>query len=58
MIELTHSLRFIQILARDNEPFLDTRIWDITAEIERRLPEARHLLFSNGTYSTSGTSSV
>jgi len=36
-------------LSRVNEPFLDARIWDITAEIELRFPEAQHMLFSNGT---------
>lgn len=40
---------FQVVLHRVNEPFLDTRIWDITAEFERRFPEAQHLLFSNGT---------
>jgi sulfatase maturation enzyme AslB (radical SAM superfamily) len=29
-------------LSRVNEPFLDTRIFDISAEIERRFPEARN----------------
>ncbi len=37
------------VLARVNEPFLDSRIWDISVEIERRFPEAQHMLFSNGT---------
>ena len=36
-------------LSRVNEPFLDSRFWDITTEIENRFPEAQHMLFSNGT---------
>ena len=36
-------------LSRVNEPFLDSRIWEIATEVERRFPEATHMLFSNGT---------
>jgi hypothetical protein len=36
-------------LSRVNEPFLDTRILDLSVEIERRFPEATHMFFSNGT---------
>jgi hypothetical protein len=36
-------------LSRVNEPFLDTRVMDITEEIQRRFPEATHMFFSNGT---------
>jgi hypothetical protein len=36
-------------LSRVNEPFLDTRIFEISAEIERRFPEATNFFFSNGT---------
>jgi hypothetical protein len=36
-------------LSRVNEPFLDSRILDISVDIERRLPEARNMFFSNGT---------
>jgi hypothetical protein len=36
-------------LSRVNEPFLDTRILDISEEIERRFPEARNMFFTNGT---------
>ena len=36
-------------LSRVNEPFLDTRVFAISSDIERRLPEARHMFFSNGT---------
>lgn len=34
-------------LSRVNEPFLDTRVLEISAEINRRLPEAGHVFFSN-----------
>lgn len=47
--DIKHRPPFKVVLARVNEPFLDSRIWDITAEIERRFPEALHMLFSNGT---------
>lgn len=36
-------------LSRVNEPFLDSRILDISFEIERRFPEATNMFFSNGT---------
>jgi hypothetical protein len=42
-------------LSRVNEPFLDTRVLDISAEVERRLPEASHMFFSNGTPLTEKT---
>jgi hypothetical protein len=36
-------------LARVNEPFLDSRVMDISMDIERRFPEASSMFFSNGT---------
>jgi Radical SAM superfamily len=36
-------------LSRVNEPFLDSRVLDVSEEIERRFPEARNMFFSNGT---------
>ncbi len=35
-------------LSRVNEPFLDTRIFTISQEVERRFPEASAFFFSNG----------
>lgn len=36
-------------LSRVNEPFLDNRIYELSHEVERRLPEAIQSFFSNGT---------
>jgi hypothetical protein len=36
-------------LSRVNEPFLDTRVIDISMDIERRFPEASSMFFSNAT---------
>ena len=47
--EIEHRPPFKVVLARVNEPFLDSRIWDIIAEFETRFPEAEQGLFSNGT---------
>ena len=42
-------------LARVNEPFLDSRVLDISVDIERRFPEATNMFFSNGTPLTEKT---
>jgi len=47
--EIPHRPPFKVTLARVNEPFLDTRIFDISSDIERRFPEASQFFFSNGT---------
>lgn len=36
-------------LSRVSEPFLDSRVVDISMDIERRFPEASSMFFSNGT---------
>jgi hypothetical protein len=36
-------------LSRVNEPFLDSRIYDLSFEVERRFPEASQAFFSNAT---------
>jgi hypothetical protein len=45
-IAIKPSFKFC--LARVNEPFLDTRIFAISREIERRFPQASNFFFSNG----------
>lgn len=47
--EIPHRPPFEVNLSRVNEPFLDGRIFDISMDIERRLPEATSMFFSNGT---------
>jgi hypothetical protein len=42
-------------LARVNEPFLDSRVLDLSVEIEERFPEATNMFFSNGTPLTEKT---
>ena len=42
-------------LSRVNEPFLDTRVLDISEDIGRRFPEASQMFFSNGTPLTEST---
>jgi len=52
---IEHRPPFQVTLSRVNEPFLDARVLDITCEIERRLPEATNMFFSNGTPLTEKT---
>ncbi len=52
--EIPNRPPFKMSLSRVNEPFLDTRIFDISKEIERRFPEATNFFFSNGSPLTEG----
>jgi Radical SAM superfamily/Iron-sulfur cluster-binding domain len=47
--EISDRPPFKITLARVNEPFLDTRLFDVSHDIERRFPEATSFFFSNGT---------
>src|SRR5579872_1055625 len=47
--EIPNRPPFKVSLSRVNEPFLDSRIFAISQEIERRFPEASNFFFSNGT---------
>jgi hypothetical protein len=47
--EISERPQFQVNLSRVNEPFLDSRVIDLSFDIERRFPEAEHMFFSNAT---------
>lgn len=46
--DIPSNVPFDMTLCRVNEPFLDTRIFDIASRIAHKLPQASVLFFSNG----------